>query len=163
MKKYALFGAPGSGKSTFASELGKALGIPVYHLDVYRYGKEKKKTNQQEFVDILTTIINKEAWIAEGGSSSTMEMRYSKADVVIYFDIPRLICFWNIFIRIFNYHKDFSRFRGTSWRILQYTWNFDSEKRVKIEALRQKYPQVKFIIFKGKKDEEAFLNHNSLQ
>lgn len=32
-KKFALIGLPGSGKSTFASNLGKILEIPVHHLD----------------------------------------------------------------------------------------------------------------------------------
>lgn len=33
MKKFAIIGLPGSGKSTFSVKLGKILNIPVHHLD----------------------------------------------------------------------------------------------------------------------------------
>jgi len=42
-KKFALIGLPGSGKSTFASKLGKILGIPVHHLDRHMFEPGGKK------------------------------------------------------------------------------------------------------------------------
>ncbi len=42
-KKFSLIGLPGSGKSTFASKLGKILDIPVHHLDRHMFEPDGKR------------------------------------------------------------------------------------------------------------------------
>lgn len=155
-KKIALIGLPGSGKSTFASNFGKILGIPVHHLDRHMFEPDGKKKDKQEFIEIQQAILNEEAWVVEGCSFSTFEMRFAKADVLIYFHYSRLVCFFRLFKRVFNYKKDFGGLRAVTWEILKYTWNFDKEKRVRIEELRQKYPQTEFLIFRSQKDADFF-------
>ena len=156
-KKFALIGLPGSGKSTFASELGRILSIPVHHLDKHRFEPGGKKRDKQEFIDVQKAIISEEAWVVEGCSFSTFEMRFAKADVLIYFHFSRLVCFFRLFKRLFNYKKEFGGLRAVTWEILKYTWNFDKEKRAKIEELKQKYPQTAFLIFRDQKDADFFL------
>ncbi len=117
-----------------------------------------KKKNKQEFIEIQRAMLNEEAWVVEGCSFSTFEMRFAKADVLIYFQFSRLICFFRLFKRLFNYEKDFGGLRAINWEILKYTWNFDKEKRSKIEELRKKYPKTDFLIFKNHKDADRFLS-----
>ncbi len=102
-------------------------------------------------------MLAEEAWVVEGCSFSTFEMRFAEADVLIYFHFSRLVCFLRLFKRLFNYKKDFGGLRAVTWEILKYTWNFDKEKRARIEELKQKYPQTEFLIFKGQKDADLFL------
>lgn len=156
-KKFALIGLPGSGKSTFASKLGRILRIPVHHLDRHMFEPNGKKKDKQEFIEIQRAMLNEEAWIVEGCSFSTFEMRFAKADILIYFHFSRLVCFWRLFKRLFDYKKDFGGLRKINWEILKYTWSFDKEKRARIEELRHKYPQTEFIIFQGQKDADLFL------
>lgn len=156
-KKFALIGLPGSGKSTFASKLGGILDIPVHHLDKHMFEPGGKKRDKQEFIELQKVILAEEAWVVEGCSFSTFEMRFAKADVLIYFHFSRLVCFSRLFKRLFNYKRDFGGLRAVTWEILQYTWNFDKEKRAKIEELRRKYPQTEFLIFRGQKDANSFL------
>jgi adenylate kinase family enzyme len=156
-KKFALIGLPGSGKSTFASKLGKRLGIPVHHLDRHMFEPDGKKRDKHEFIAIQQAILNEEAWVVEGCSFSTFEMRFAKADVFIYFHFSRLVCFMRLFKRVFNYKKDFGGLRAVTWEILQYTWNFDKEKRKRIEELQKKYPQTEFLIFRNQQDADLYL------
>lgn len=156
-KKLALIGLPGSGKSTFAVKLGKILHIPVHHLDRHMFEPNGKKKDKKEFIEIQQAMLNEEAWVVEGCSCSTFEMRFAKADVSIYFYFSRLVCFLRLFKRVFNYKKDFGGLRAVTWEILKYTWNFDKEKRASIEELRQKYPQTEFLIFRSQKDADFFL------
>lgn len=156
-KKFALIGLPGSGKSTFAANLGKILQIPVHHLDRHMFELDGKKKDKQEFIEIQQAMLNEEAWVVEGCSFSTFEMRFAKADVLIYFHFSRLICFLRLFKRVFNYKKDFGGLRAVTWEILKYTWNFDKEKRARIEELRQKYLQTEFLIFRNQKDADSYL------
>lgn len=156
-KKLALIGLPGSGKSTFATQLGKILHIPVHHLDRHMFEPDGKKKNKQEFIKIQQAMLNEETWIVEGCSFSTFEMRFARAHVLIYFHFSRFVCFLRLFKRLFNYKRDFGGLRVVTWEILKYTWNFDKEKRVRIEELRQKYPQTEFLIFRNQKDADAYL------
>jgi len=156
-RKFALIGLPGSGKSTFASRLGKNLDIPVHHLDRHMFEPDGKKKDKQEFIEIQKAMLNEDAWIVEGCSFSTFEMRFAKADVLIYFHFSRIVCFFRLFKRLFNYERDYGGLRAVTWEILKYTWNFDKEKRVRIEELRKKYPQTEFFIFKSQKDANKFL------
>lgn len=156
-KKFALIGLPGSGKSTFATKLGRILGIPVHHLDRHMFEPGGKKRDKQEFIEIQKSILAEKAWVVEGCSFSTFEMRFAQADVFIYFHFSRVICFWRLFKRIFNYKKDFGGLRKITWELLKYTWNFDKEKRARIDELREKYPQTEFLIFKRQKDADSFL------
>lgn len=156
-KKFALIGLPGSGKSTFAAELGKVLNIPVHHLDRHMFEPGGKKRDKQEFIALQKAILNEESWIVEGCSFSTFEMRFAKADILIYFHFPRVVCFWRIFKRIVVYQKDFGNLRAVNWEILKYIWNFDNEKRARIEELRKKYPKANFHVFRCQKDADLFL------
>jgi adenylate kinase family enzyme len=157
-KKFALIGLPGSGKSTFAKKLGKILNIPVHHLDTHQFQSIGKKRDKQEFIAIQKTLLDEDAWIVEGCSFSTFEMRFAKADILIYFHFNRLLCFFRLFKRIFNYRKEFGGLQKVTFEILKYTWNFDKEKKARIEELREKYPNTKFLIFKNQKDADRFLN-----
>lgn len=156
-KKIAIIGLPGSGKSTLASKLGQILDIPVYHLDRHMFEQDGKKRDKQEFVETQKTLLDETSWIVEGCSFSTFEMRFAKADVLIYFHFSRFICFWRLFKRIFNYKQDFGGLRIPNSELLKYTWNFDKEKRARIEELKEKYPQTDFLIFRNQKDADLFL------
>jgi adenylate kinase family enzyme len=156
-KKFALIGLPGSGKSTFAYKLGKILDIPVHHLDRHMFEPGGKKRDKQEFIGIQKTMLDEKAWVVEGCSFSTFEMRFAKADVLIYFHFSRTVCFWRLFKRLFNYKKDFGGLRAITLELLKYTWKFDKEKRTRIEELRDKYPRTDFLIFRNQKDADRFI------
>ena len=156
-QRIAIIGLPGSGKSTFATKLGKILKIPVHHLDRHMFEPDGKKKDKQEFIEIQKAMLEEKAWVIEGCSFSTFEMRFAKADILIYFHFSRLVCFLRLFKRVFNYQKNFGGLRAVTWEILKYTWNFDKEKRKKIEELRKKYPQTCFRIFHNQKDANKFI------
>jgi adenylate kinase family enzyme len=100
-KKFALIGLPGSGKSTFASKLGKILSLPVHHLDRHMFEPGGKKRDKQKFIETQKTLLEETAWIVEGCSFSTFEMRFAKADILIYFHFSSGYLFLEIFQKIF--------------------------------------------------------------
>lgn len=156
-KRFAIIGLPGSGKSTFAANLSKLLDIPVHHLDRHMFEPDGRKKDKQEFIALQKAMLDEKAWIVEGCSFSTFEMRFAKADILIYFHFSRLLCFWRMFKRLFNYKQHFGGLRAITWELVKYTWTFDQEKRARIEELRNQYPQTKFLIFKNQKEAVLFL------
>ncbi len=159
-KRIVIIGLPGSGKSTFAAKLGQILKIPVHHLDRHMFVANGKKRDREEFVAIQKALIEEESWIIEGCSISTLEMRFARADTLIYFHLPRFVCIWRILKRFFTPDEslcDTGCAKVINGKILKYIWNFDKEKREGIEALRKKYPRVDFILFESSQDAAKYL------
>lgn len=146
-KRIAIIGLPGSGKSTLAIELGKRLAIPVFHLDKYVFINSEKKRDFKEFITLQQRAIDEDAWIIEGCSIKTLEMRFARADVVIYLKFSRLHCLWRLIKRLFSRAKDTTDTgcaQFVDWPLVQYMWRFDKEKRERIEELKKQFPQVNF-------------------
>lgn len=158
-KRIAIIGLPGSGKSTFAAKLGKVLNIPVHHLDTHMFdGRERK--GRQEFLSVKESLVSEESWIIEGCSISTLEMRFSRANAVIYLHLPRLLCVWRACKRVFTFNQslaDTGCLRGINWALLKYIWNFERDKGNDIEELRKRYSQVNFLTFRNSRDLNQYL------
>ena len=97
-----IFGRSGSGKSTFAHDLHKITGLPLYHLDKYFFTRNWVERDKQEFLDIQQSIVDTHFWIIDGNSIKSLEMRYRRADLVLYLNFPRWLCYIRVFKRIFD-------------------------------------------------------------
>lgn len=155
-ERIMIFGRPGSGKSTFAYKLHNKTGIPLYHLDKYFFEYNWIERDYQEFLDIQQDISSRETWIIDGNATKSLEVRWQKADLVLYFNYPRWICYWRVFKRLFT--KDISikdRAPGCQeavrWSLIKYMWNFNKRVASKIKDLKSKYPSTTFIEIKSDK------------
>ncbi len=159
-KKIAIIGLPGSGKSTYANVLGKAFDLPIYHLDNYLFTKSGEKKSRQEWVSLEKSMVEEESWIIEGCSISTLDLRFARADVVLYLKFPRLLCIWRVFKRLLICDEDLSKTgckRLVNWRLLSYIWTFYEDKEESIETSRKKYPDLDFLIFTGSGDVDRYI------
>jgi adenylate kinase family enzyme len=157
--RIAIIGNPGSGKSTFATRLEKLLNIPVHHMDTHVF-VNGKKTDQQKLIKIQQELVDQDSWIIEGCSISTLEMRFEKADVVIYLNFPRVRCIWRVLKRCFVFDKNLANsgcVRVANWALLKYIWNFDKDKKPRIYEVKNKYPKLNFQILKNSRQIESFL------
>lgn len=161
LKRIAVIGLPGSGKSTFALKLGKLLNIPVHHLDAHCFSGRVRK-DQNEFIAIQQELVSQESWIIEGCSITTLEMRFARADTIIYLHFPRLLCAWRVFKRVLTINQDLSNSgcaNFVNWALLQYIWNFKKEKSMRIEELKKQYPNLVFYEFRSSQELEKFLKN----
>lgn len=144
-----IFGRSGSGKSIYAKKLSEETGIPVYHLDKYFFKHDWVERDYQEFLTLQQGLVNQESWIIDGNSTRSLEMRYQRANIVLYFCFPKLISLFRLFKRLFT--KDFridDRAPGCKenvrWCLIKYMWTFEQRVRDQIYFLKKKYPEVKF-------------------
>lgn len=147
--KIMIFGCPGSGKSTFALKLSKQLNIPLHHLDYYFFTANWVERNYQDFLGIQQTLVNNKSWIIDGNATRSLEMRFAQADIVLYFNLPKLTCYIRVFQRFFyKNHEIKDRPQGCNERIglklIRYMWNFETRVKYIIKILREKYPDVLF-------------------
>lgn len=148
-KKIMIFGRPGSGKSTFATWLSEISGLPLHHLDKHFYISNWVERDYNEFQQIQKNIVEAECWIVDGNSTRSLEMRWAHADLVLYFNFPKIICYLRIFKRFLNPNKFFDdRAPGCKEKIrfslLKYIWSFEERFAEDIEVLKERYPHAVF-------------------
>lgn len=100
MDKIMVIGvSAGVGKSTFASQLGKRLGLPVRHLDTYYWKPGWVESEPEEFQRTTETLAAEASWIIDGNYSATFDVRVREADTMIYLELPLYVCLYRVLKR----------------------------------------------------------------
>ena len=135
MERIAIIGCGGAGKSTLARELGHALALPVHHLDCMFWKPGWKEVDRTAFVLEQQTVIATPRWIIDGNYGVGRDLRFARADTVIFMDLPTLTCLWSIVARYFRYRHQ-SRPAMTegnrerlSFDFLRWIWSYRKESR----------------------------------
>lgn len=143
-----IFGKPGSGKSTYATWLAQKQNIPLYHLDKFFYSSNWIERDYAEFLRIQQEMVDKDSWIIDGNNLKSLEMRWQRADIVLYFNYPTLLCFYRVLKRFFYPNKFGDRASGCEETIrlslLKYIWHFERRVSAQIIKLQNRYPQAVF-------------------
>jgi adenylate kinase family enzyme len=92
MRRVAVVGSSGAGKSTFARRLGERTGLPVIHLDHHFWRPGWDPTPDDEWDRVVTELAAGDAWIIDGNYSRTMDVRARAADTVVFLDYSRAGC-----------------------------------------------------------------------
>ncbi|MEV0136826.1 topology modulation protein [Dactylosporangium sp. NPDC050688] len=103
MRRIAIVGAGGAGKTVLANQLAGLLGLPVTHLDALRYDEDWKVVPEAAFVAAQHAVVANDRWIIEGNSAASMPVRFAAADTIIFLDLPPLVCLWGILRRRLRY------------------------------------------------------------
>lgn len=104
MQRIMILGQPGSGKSTLARDLGRITGLPVVHIDHIHWQSGWVERSRDEKTRLCLEVEAREAWIFEGGHSATWANRLSRADTLIWLDLPFALRFWRIVKRTVVWH-----------------------------------------------------------
>ena len=95
MKKIAVFGKPGSGKSTLSKSLSSATGIKLHALDSIEFKKNGDKVVRETYDEEHANILSSDSWIIDGfGPIMSFNTRLDAADTLIYIDLPYIISYW---------------------------------------------------------------------
>ena len=95
MKKVAVFGNTGAGKSTLSRQLSEVAGLPLHVLDKIQYpgGVE---IPLEEYRQAHAQILATSQWVIDGfGCMKTTWQRLEAADCLVFLDLPlRVHCWW---------------------------------------------------------------------
>lgn len=95
MRKIAVFGNAGAGKSTLARQLAEATGLPLYSLDKIKFRSGGEPVPHDQYLSIHSDLINQSHWIIDGyGCMSSAWQRFAVADTLIYIDLPLALHGW---------------------------------------------------------------------
>lgn len=164
MKRIAIIGSGGAGKSTFARRLSEKLNIEVYHLDAILWKPNWVGTPRDEQKRIQHKLVEKESWIIDGNYDGTLDIRLNTADTIIFLDIHRVICLYRAIKRTFQYRNrtrpDMAE--GCDERFdlgfLKWIWKFPKTRRTSIlEMLEEISEEKNVIILSSPKEVKRFI------
>jgi len=133
MKKIAIIGSGGSGKSTFSVLLGQELNLPVHHLDKLYWKPNWTKTPNIQWTDTLTELCKNERWIIDGNYKSTLGIRLAACDTVIFLDVNRFTCICRAIKRTLKGKTRPDMAEGCKERLnmefIKFLWDFPTKTR----------------------------------
>ena len=107
MKKIAVFGNAGGGKSILSRKLAQKTNLPLHILDKVQYKSGGVAISSEEFKQIHQEILDNEQWIIDGfGDFETLWQRLDAADTLVYIDLPIYLHFWWVTKRFITSYID---------------------------------------------------------
>ena len=95
MKKVAVFGNAGGGKSTVSKRLATTTDLPLFVLDKIQYRAGGIAVSEEEYKHAHAEILAGDRWVIDGfGSIETLWPRLDEADTLVYIDLPLPLHFW---------------------------------------------------------------------
>ncbi|MGH7017416.1 MAG: MATE family efflux transporter, partial [Caulobacteraceae bacterium] len=95
LRRIAILGGAGAGKSTLARKLGEALDVPVIHLDLLAYGPGWARRSAESLQADLAPRLQSTDWLVEGTYGEASALPLPLTDLVLWLDQPA----WLRFIR----------------------------------------------------------------
>lgn len=168
-KKIAVIGSAGSGKTFLTFKLQEKLHLPVYHLDLYHWKANWQRVDEEVFTKIHHDLCMQDAWIIEGIYFRHAYERFEHADVIIFLDMPRSSCLWNVIKRsiasqgkVIKSNPEGCEQNVFSWKfveLLQWIWNFNNKHRSAIIETLHEFNKTKQIyIFKSFAEVNDFID-----
>ncbi len=94
MKRVAVFGNAGGGKSTLARRLAELTRLPLHVVDMMQFRVGGVAVPHDEFLEAHAELLQRDAWIIDGyGSVELAWERFSAADTLVYVDLPFFVHF----------------------------------------------------------------------
>lgn len=98
-----VIGPCGAGKSTASHKIAAALSLPLHHLDKLHWSDGWVEGSKDELHRALAPIVASDSWLIDGNYGSTMEMRLTRADTIVYLDYSIALCLWRAAKRVWQY------------------------------------------------------------
>ena len=95
MRRVAVFGNAGGGKSTLARQLAAITGLPLYVIDKLQFKDGGAAVPNDEYLELHRDVLAKERWIIDGyGDTATVWERCGVADTLVHVDLPLPMHYW---------------------------------------------------------------------
>lgn len=94
VQRVAVIGCGGAGKSTLARALGQRLGLPIVHLDEEYWSPGWRPAEPAAWRARQERMVAADRWVIDGNYVSTLDVRLSAADTVVFLDLAPWRCAW---------------------------------------------------------------------
>jgi len=106
VQRVIVAGISGSGKSTFARELGVRAGLPYHEMDALYHGPDWVPI--PTFEDDVAAIVARERWVFDShGYQQVRDLMWGRADTVVWLDYSRPVVMSRVLRR--SFHRAWTR------------------------------------------------------
>lgn len=164
-KRILVIGCSGGGKSTITRELSKRFALPAVHLDTYFWQPGWVMTPKDRWQSVVADLAAQDEWVMDGTFDSSFNVRFPRADHIIWVRQSRCLCLWRAILRVFKYDRvrrrpDMAEGCEESFDLefYRYIWNFERDVVPEIHRAIQLYKcEDKLSILLSDADIAAFL------
>lgn len=117
MKRIAVVGTTGSGKTTLARGIARTLGVPHVELDALQWGPDWTPAETATFRADVAAALAGESWVVDGNYAAVRDLVWSRADTVVWLDYSAGTVLWRLLVRTLR--------RGLRQEVL---WNGNRER-----------------------------------
>src|SRR5262249_59604825 len=97
MKRVAVFGNAGGGKSTLARRLAELTQLPLYTLDLMQFRAGGEAVPHEDYLQAHAELLRQDEWIIDGyGGLSPAWGRVARADTLVPIDLPLAPHRWRV-------------------------------------------------------------------
>ena len=137
MRRVAIIGCGGAGKTSLSLELGRVLDLPVVHIDA-QYWRGSDGSPSERWPELHRELVAGDAWIVEGMKPGTLAERLKRADTVIFLDLPRRTCIRGVVERRLRFRRrprpELGRPDRVTLAYLRWVWRFPHDVRPAVRA-----------------------------
>ena len=163
MRRVAVVGCGGAGKTTLANELGRRLGLPVVHIDSHYWqllDGQRIESTAEQWQRRHRELVAHDEWVIDGMKLGVLDERLARADTVIFLDPPTISCLSGILRRRLRYRGHDNPSSGIyvslTWEFVRWVCTFRARQRPKLLAKLASF-DGETIILRQRRDIDQFL------
>ena len=151
MKRVAVIGCGGAGKTTVARALALHTGLPLVQADPIVYADGHNARPEVEWQPELNAHADRDAWVIDALKLSLLEHRLRRADTVVFVDVPRRWCFLGVA------QRDGLR-AERNHEFMRWIWDFPRTVRPRIYELLERHAgDTRVVVLRSRRGARRFL------
>jgi adenylate kinase family enzyme len=167
VRRIAVIGPVGAGKSRLADELGRLLGIRVIHLDTLFWKPGWVPTPLDEFEAMQRRRLAAESWVVDAQFDDILPDWLHAADTVVFVDTSPLRCLWRVSRRRLARQESVgtpagtepARFHRALVKFLRNQWRYRrTVRRELLDELARERDGRRVVVLRRGSDASAFLS-----